>query len=137
MNLQDELGIAFVLDDLADAYENQGYAYSDQDRFDLAAKAFLQAVAMYSAIPDRFMTNLKLSDWANAYERVVYSYYRLALQSLDRRDRDQATHFLDSALEAWKAGYSILPNPDESTERLWRDVVRSKIESARRKARGK
>lgn len=119
-----------ILDELAHAYEDQGQVYREQNRFDLAAAAFLQAVHIYSVIQDNARCAL-------AYFWVATSYCILGLQSLNQGARDEAAHLLNNALEAWEAGYSIRPKDGSTeTEKVWGDI-RSLIESARRKAKSR
>lgn len=119
-----------ILCELADAYQDQGKAFIDQNRFDLAAAAFLQAVTVYS------MIQVDSPGSAYAYFGLAISYYRLGLQSLDSGDRDEAAHLLDSALKAWEAGYATLADPEGRSEKVWRDA-RSMIESTRKRAKSK
>ncbi len=140
-----------ILWQVCEAYQGQaGDCAIKRGRLDLAVTLLQAAAGMFPLIrqkaddwfkscpvPGDRRNNIyrAISDeWAQTSHFLSLLYYRWGLQSLDKGARDEAISLLDKALEAWKAGYSILPD-DKKTEN-WNDTL-AKIESARKRVTNK
>jgi tetratricopeptide (TPR) repeat protein len=123
-----------IFEAVAEACDGHGAALLKQEELGAAKQAFEMLVSLYGGIPRDAALEWYSREWASAYFSLAVTDYRLALQSLDRRDRDTAASLLDEALQAWKSGCALPADRTEQGHQLWKELHR-RIESARKRAK--